>query len=463
MMNNRYPDGSLGNDNNQYGSAFPVNNVDVARKSNFSLSEMWRTRPVRIPSSQKSGAWLGGVAEGIGVRYQVSPLLIRFVFLALCFFSGLGILLYFGLLLVLPRYTVPLSPIEAMVKGIKDKRYSQDVNLGWVIVILVGLSVFPIGSAYSSLDWTGVVVATLVAFLLHQREPVPYKDFYAGAYAAEFAGENSGQDPATNSGQFAGQPHTDNAAGAPLQSASNPHTVNQPLNGDNEQTYVAAPGFEQHHARQVPPSWDPLGTAPFAWHLPDPDEGDATYGASAYSGEGERKRGWGTAVRILVATAVAAVALSMFAAFGFLVFIEPSDSEDPTKSTLSQTDRILNPQVSYAELDYALSTGVINFNRLDGASGVLKDAGQQKVEINAQLSDVELVIPEDTSGGSYRVVVECRTSVISDTPCTGADEYIVRGKKDSSADLPTVNVGLDSTLSSIVVTRGEHAEPVDAS
>lgn len=41
------------------------------------LNQMWDTRPPRIPRNQGGNAMIAGVCEGIGVRYQIDPVLVR--------------------------------------------------------------------------------------------------------------------------------------------------------------------------------------------------------------------------------------------------------------------------------------------------------------------------------------------------------------------------------------------------
>nr|WP_231139826.1 PspC domain-containing protein [Corynebacterium pseudotuberculosis] len=53
---------------------------------NETLHQMWDTRPVRLPREQASEAKFLGVCEGIGVRYQIDPTLVRIFFVLFAFF-----------------------------------------------------------------------------------------------------------------------------------------------------------------------------------------------------------------------------------------------------------------------------------------------------------------------------------------------------------------------------------------
>ncbi|NMB23111.1 MAG: PspC domain-containing protein, partial [Corynebacterium sp.] len=46
---------------------------------------MWATRPVRFPSSQGGNAKVAGVCEGIAIRYQIDPTLVRLAFVVFGF------------------------------------------------------------------------------------------------------------------------------------------------------------------------------------------------------------------------------------------------------------------------------------------------------------------------------------------------------------------------------------------
>ncbi|MFR4188845.1 MAG: PspC domain-containing protein [Corynebacterium variabile] len=68
---------------------------------------MWTTRPVRLPRSQSPNTWFFGVCEGIAVRYQVSPVLVRLVVGLSVTLGSLGLWFYLVALLVMPRYRRP--------------------------------------------------------------------------------------------------------------------------------------------------------------------------------------------------------------------------------------------------------------------------------------------------------------------------------------------------------------------
>lgn len=73
------------------------------------FQQMWQTRPARIPAKQGGHAKVAGVCEGIGVRYQIDPVLIRLFFVVTGVF-GAGVAAYLIAWLCMPRYSVPVSP-----------------------------------------------------------------------------------------------------------------------------------------------------------------------------------------------------------------------------------------------------------------------------------------------------------------------------------------------------------------
>ena len=146
---------------------------------------MWRTRPARVPSKQGSGAWLAGICEGIGVRYQISPAIVRVAFVLLTFASGMGIMAYAALALIMPRYTVDRTPLETLGQRWNDKRYKSDRIVAIVALIVLLLTV-PGSTIATVVPTLGTILAIalpfLAAWLLHQRTPEPVNDCYATAY-----------------------------------------------------------------------------------------------------------------------------------------------------------------------------------------------------------------------------------------------------------------------------------------
>lgn len=177
--------------------------------------DMWDTRPAR----PRDDRMVAGVAAGIARRYDIDPVLVRVGFVVAAI-TGIGAVLYLAAWLVLPDTPVdPTAPPPTR---------HPFVMVAAVIAIAVGL-----GGLF---DGTGKFVLPVIAvgallFLLHvnrrDRGPV-------------------GPRP---------EPGPDATATAAAAATAPPSMVKD------------LPGMPP---QPTPPSWDPLGAAPFAWDLPEP-------------------------------------------------------------------------------------------------------------------------------------------------------------------------------------------------
>lgn len=143
------------------------------------LSQLWANRPERIPKAPgESGIRLGGVCEGIGVRYQVDPTLLRvfFVFGAIC---GLGTVpIYLIAWGVLTRRGAPTSPFSATVFSTyaHHPAYKHERRVGWTlyIVLLVDL-LFSLTTGFWILGFPSFGVFAVLALagwlLFHTHTP----------------------------------------------------------------------------------------------------------------------------------------------------------------------------------------------------------------------------------------------------------------------------------------------------
>lgn len=200
---------------------------------NNTLTQMWETRPPRIPENQGGKAVIGGVCEGIGARFHIDPTFIRVLFVAMSLAFGGGVFLYLLCWINMPRFGLTRSPWSTIITPKKQltKAEKKDRDTGWLL--LLGLFLFfPLAS-------TGDPRAVLVTFVL----------FAAGWYLAQQ------RQPEPPAGLLAGGPEKTSTSNAPTVGTS----------------HLTVPeGYE--HPGQRPPAWDPLGVAPDLWHLPDPVE-----------------------------------------------------------------------------------------------------------------------------------------------------------------------------------------------
>lgn len=186
------------------------------------LRSLWRTRPVRTPDDSR----IAGVCGGFGRRYGVDPVLFRIAFVIAALWGGAGVFLYALAWLLLRSAGDEVSKGEALLgKGRASGSKATAVVL--VVVVLLSAPTFG-GSGEAFFVGAGFLLAAAMLvgwYALHRRTPTP---------PAGWAEATAVRPPSAGTG-------------APD---------------------VADPGAP--FGPPVPPSWDPLGAAPFAWDLPDP-------------------------------------------------------------------------------------------------------------------------------------------------------------------------------------------------
>ncbi|MDQ3760888.1 MAG: PspC domain-containing protein [Actinomycetota bacterium] len=196
------------------------------------VRDFWTTRPSRRTDDRK----VAGVAAAIGRRYAIDPVLVRVAFVVATLFSGVGVLLYLLGWLLLPVEGDQASAAESVFgRG----RSSMPTALTVVLVLLLIPATGAVFSGRAE-GVLGLAVALGGLVLLHRSRgslgevPIPPITAAAGAAPGTASGTETraeaGDDPDFHDGR------------------SPTATTNQP----------------------VPPAWDPLGAAPFAWDLPEP-------------------------------------------------------------------------------------------------------------------------------------------------------------------------------------------------
>ena len=98
------------------------------------------------------GAVLGGVCAGLARRWRLDPVVLRVAFVVLGLFSGLGLALYVGALLLVPKDGASDYPVRGMVPATRS--WSEPAVIGAVVglgvlimVTLGGLSPIGLGPA----------------------------------------------------------------------------------------------------------------------------------------------------------------------------------------------------------------------------------------------------------------------------------------------------------------------------
>jgi phage shock protein PspC (stress-responsive transcriptional regulator) len=126
--------------------------------------------PTRRLERVDDGRWLGGVSEGLGRYFDISPLVYRIAFVALAFVGGAGLLLYLAAFLVIPHETREDS---IAVEALRERREQPWLLIG------VGLLAFGALLTVSEADfWPGaddiwllaaITGASLVAVQVAER------------------------------------------------------------------------------------------------------------------------------------------------------------------------------------------------------------------------------------------------------------------------------------------------------
>jgi phage shock protein PspC (stress-responsive transcriptional regulator) len=115
-----------------------------------------RPRRPRLVRTRR-GRLIGGVCSGLGAHFDVDPILFRIVFVGLAVFSGVGIVLYLAILLLVPEEGASRAPIWL-------GRSSWLSVLGIVVVVVaVGIALQAAGHAGHRGAWGfGVGIGSLV-------------------------------------------------------------------------------------------------------------------------------------------------------------------------------------------------------------------------------------------------------------------------------------------------------------
>ncbi|MGP4015429.1 PspC domain-containing protein [Saccharopolyspora sp. 5N708] len=180
------------------------------------LRDFWATRPVR----PRSGAKLGGVSAGIGLRYGIDPILVRVIFAVAIVYGGAGLVLYLLGWLLFPKEGDP-------VPG------STEPTSAKVAVVLVLLLIPGVLLLTASPAIIGLALGLGALYAVH----VNYGDNRAAMVPATPTGSQPAATPVgENTWVYPGNTSSDDSSG------------------------------------QTPPTWDPLGAAPFSWDLPEPDD-----------------------------------------------------------------------------------------------------------------------------------------------------------------------------------------------
>lgn len=233
------------------------------------LSDLWSTRPVR----RRKGHKVAGVCSGIGARYNVDPTLVRVAFVVATLFGGSGVLAYLVAAVTMPSDRTR-SDGTHRPDHVAGMPFGKLVLLGIIAIVLV--SSFGGGGVWSGGGVAGTILLGAGWWLLYQRTPVPPPGTSADTLSKVH------DDPAWTAPYPAAGPvvvpvdasaptGAANPEGAAPQDAAGERPSDAPAAGTAPTVAAASsPDTLVDRDQPVPPAWDPLGVAPFAWDLPEP-------------------------------------------------------------------------------------------------------------------------------------------------------------------------------------------------
>jgi phage shock protein PspC (stress-responsive transcriptional regulator) len=215
------------------------------------VRDFWATRPRR----PRRGRKIAGVAAGIANRYRIDPVLVRVGFVVAAIYGGAGVVAYLLGWLFLPEQDDQTSPIESLFGKGRSSTSSGFTVLLCIFMLPVGGWFFSGSFTGEFSSWASLLVVGGLLFLLHQRR-----------------GDVVPVNPSEQAAPATPQPTMPVYPPAP-QAAPQPTTPFAPPTGPPVDTPVPYPWThvpQEEQPRTTPPTWDPLGAAPFAWDLPEP-------------------------------------------------------------------------------------------------------------------------------------------------------------------------------------------------
>lgn len=488
------------------------------------LAQLWRTRPHRLPDRGP----IAGVAAAFGYRYNIDPTLVRIAFVVATLFGGSGLFLYLFAWLTLPRAGSGVSMADMLLgRGRSgDSQTAAILVAGATLISLVAGA--PVGVGLVGAGPLSLAAMAAAWWLLFKRTPNPPVEYPlpTGAGAQAITGIPSAPisgfgrtDSPWNTGSnwnaytvlpdhYEPEPSRPTAAAAPATTAQGPtpSAVDRPSlrkeaplmrreapslrkepSAPGEETETGRPpvgvstsGFDRATAAAAfapgrPPSWDPLGVAPFAWDLPDPTApvqpatidrsrshytskviGAAIVVTAATAGVGLATGGSWVTVSVLSAVALLVIGLGLVfgglrrRGYGLLVVaaplaavmiaasVLPSDAfEFDAETVVTGQTTTMRPQ-SVDDLSASYANGFSEFT-LD-LSDIDLDA-DRTVDITTRFGETTVTVPAD-----MRVDVTCDARMSEaqcDVPAVGSD------------DDPTLTLDLSARFADVRVVRND--------
>lgn len=445
------------------------------------LHEIWRTRPFRLPDKGP----VAGVAAGIGYRYGIDPVVVRVAFVVSTIFGGAGIVLYLAGWLFLNQAGDQSSAAESLFgKGQSSESHTKSI----VLVVALAIAVTTMGPIGVGMGGSGLVSAGLMLaglWLLHQRQPTPPPPpLGQNAWSAPGIGFPSMPFPPNRFGPA--EPNSTSVYG-PYTTLPDHYEPEPPAAEKTPPVASASDGPSlvkemprpETQARKdterldVPPSWDPLGVAPFAWDLPEPATpaavvvapprtrsrltplviglallATAATGAAAVAGADWLTPGRIGAVALAVVGAGLIVGAFLRRGYGLLVVTGPLigfvvlasliGPLDFNQVTLGERDwRPANVADLEAEYSVLLGSGQLDLRGLD----LTED---RTIAVDAQLGEIEVILPENMNVRKNSTIFAGETTGLPDGLDGGAD----------GTDGPVLTLDINTRMGSVEVHRG---------
>ncbi|WP_279099620.1 PspC domain-containing protein [Gordonia bronchialis] len=227
------------------------------------VADLWATRPVR-PDDPRT---IAGVCGGIAARYRVDPTLVKVAFVVAALFGGSGVLLYLAAWIAFPGAAKARSaaargrPVHGRM-ALHNPRIILFVVLAIVIVSSLGPN-----STWGSGGVVGAILMLAGWWLLYLRTPTPppATSVDTQPVAATYTVGSAHPAGAASAGQF--ERWIPRAMTTPMIPGDHPPTP-RPVDVTADEARPSL--LKETPAEPTPPAWDPLGTAPFAWDLPEP-------------------------------------------------------------------------------------------------------------------------------------------------------------------------------------------------
>jgi phage shock protein PspC (stress-responsive transcriptional regulator) len=107
----------------------------------------------------RRGRWVGGVSSGLGAHFGVDPILFRIAFVGLAIFSGVGVLLYLAIFLLVPEEGASRAPIRQCGSSWRS------ILGGLAMILAVGLALQAAGHTGNNAIWGVAVSLGLLALV----------------------------------------------------------------------------------------------------------------------------------------------------------------------------------------------------------------------------------------------------------------------------------------------------------